>query len=87
MQVYKIVTGKDDVLADTWFNLTGPSPERATRLTSDPLNIRRQNPRIDIRKNFFSNLVVDSWNSLPSEVKNSANAKVFKQNIESLNIR
>ena len=85
VQVYKIVAGKEDVESSTWFNLTGPAPDRATRLTSDPLNIRKQNPKTDIRKNFFSNRVIDNWNRLPSFVKTSKNVNVFKQHIRRLN--
>ena len=85
VQVFKIVAGKEDVRSSTWFSLTGPAPDRATRLTSDPLNIRKQNPKTDIRKNFFSNRVVDNWNRLPSYVKNSRNVKEFKNHVRRLN--
>ncbi len=45
---------------------------------ADPLNVMIPAARLDIRKNFFSVRVCDKWNSLPSEIKNSANVKIFK---------
>ncbi len=49
-----------------------------TRQAADPLNAKIPAARLDLRKNFFSVLVCDKWNSLPSEIKNSENVKSFK---------
>ena len=83
-QVYKIVNGRDDVKCDTWFELVGPNPGRATRHTQDEFNIRKKFPRLDIRKYFFTNRVVDEWNSLPSSVKTSKSVAIFKKQIANL---
>ena len=83
-QVYKIVHEKDNVKCDTWFELVGQNPTRATRLTQDERNIRKKFPRLEIRKHFFSNRVVDEWNSLPSAVKQSKSVSVFKKQIAEL---
>jgi hypothetical protein len=43
------------------------------RVGSRWLPIRKGNQRaarLEVRRNFISNRVVDSWNQLPSEVKN-----------------
>jgi hypothetical protein len=32
-----------------------------------------------VRRNFFSNRVVDSWNQIPSEMKNARNVGMFKR--------
>ena len=84
VQVFKIVRGKDNVSRSTWFDLIGPAPARLTRLTQDPLNIKKQIPRLEVRKKFFSNRVVDTWNALPSDVKLSQTVKIFKKHIERL---
>lgn len=62
----------------TWFTLVGDNPARITRDTSDPLNIVRQVARTEIRRHFFSNRVIDHWNSLPSEIKMSRSVFSFK---------
>ena len=79
VQTFKIVRGFDDVSASTWFNLMGDNPTRVTRNTVDPLNIVRKNPRTEIRRNFFSHRVIDSWNSIPSELKNVSSIFTFKK--------
>ena len=85
VQSFKIIRGFDDVKATTWFTLVGDTPHlRLTRNTSDPLNIVRQNPRTEIRRSFFSNRVVDTWNSLPSDVKHSKTITMFKSRVREL---
>ena len=44
----------------------------------------RKNVRTELRRNFFSNRVVEQWNSLPSEVKMAKNVKIFKHEMEKL---
>jgi hypothetical protein len=53
LQTFKIVKGKDDVKLETWFELVG-ARDRATRATADPLNMRIPAPRLEVRRNFFS---------------------------------
>ncbi len=62
IQSYKIVTGKDTVNNETWFKsvtVTG----RATRSAADSLNLRPKARRLDTRRNFFSQRVVN-WNNM-----------------------
>jgi len=61
LQAYKIMTGKDKIdrkqffqLADSIYGLRGHS-----------LKIRKHRPNLDIRKHFFSQGVVNTWNELP----------------------
>jgi hypothetical protein len=82
IQAFKIIRGFDDVESDTWFDLVGQDPTRITRHTQDPLNICRKNPRTEIRRNFFSNRVIDTWNNIPSEIKNSRSVAMFKTYVE-----
>ena len=76
------MNSKDDVKCETWFDLMGPDPARPTRLTGDKNNIKKKFPKLELRKQFFSNRVVEDWNMLPSEVKLSKNVKTFKKYIE-----
>ena len=41
----------------------------------------KQRSNLEIKKHFFSDRVVDKWNSMPSEIKNARDVKKFKNNI------
>jgi ribonucleases P/MRP protein subunit RPP40 len=84
VQTFKIIRGFDKVDLTTWFTLVGDNPARITRDTSDPLNIVRQVVRTEIRRHFFSNRVIDHWNSLPSEIKLSSSVHSFKFHITNM---
>jgi hypothetical protein len=60
-----------------WFTMASDS-ERVTRQSADPLNIRPGSPRLDIRRYFYSQRVVESWNNLPLDIKKSVSVKAFK---------
>jgi hypothetical protein len=77
VQVFKIVTGNDMVKSDSWFKLADCS-ERLTRSTADPLNLRPQAARLEVRKNFFSHRVIEDWNRVPPELKRARTVKSFK---------
>ena len=78
LQTFKIIHGVDDVRSETWFNTVGSGEHRLTPLTADPLNLIPSRSRLELRANFFSQRVVNLWNSLPGEVKNARNPKMFK---------
>jgi hypothetical protein len=77
VQVFKIVTGNDMVKSDSWFQLADGS-ERLTRSKADPLNLRPQAARLEVRKNFFSHRVIEDWNRVPPELKRARTVKSFK---------
>jgi hypothetical protein len=75
-EMYKIMTGKSAVEPNIWFervNRNGVLTRQA-----DPLNVKISAARLELRKNFFSAHVCEKWNNLPSEIKNSVNARSFK---------
>ena len=78
IQVWKILHGKDDVVAGTWFRMTSAKHFMGTRQSSDILSISKPKANLEMRHNFFSLRVVNEWNSLPSNVKNSVSLDVFK---------
>lgn len=84
LQTFKIVHGMDRVNRDTWFKMAAEHSQRVTRLSADPLNIQPQTFNGDIRKNFFSNRVVETWNNLPSDIKASRNVQQFKSKYDKL---
>ena len=80
-QAFKVIRGFDQVDRGTWFNLVGHNPGRMTRATSDPLNIVRKECRLDIRRHFFSNRVVEHWNALDHDTKNANSVASFRNKI------
>ncbi len=38
-------------------------------MAADPLNVRQEASRLDIRKQFYSQRVVDGWNKEPTDIK------------------
>jgi len=78
LQTFKIMRGFDNVDSATWFQRVDTSV-RTTRSAADPLNLRAQPARLDIRRNFFSNRVIEPWNLVPSELKNARTVGFFKR--------
>lgn len=75
--VHKILQGKGGLKTGTWFDLAENSV-RVTRAGSDPLNIKVKHGRLDLRRNFFSIRVIESWNQIPKEVKCIKNCENFR---------
>ena len=76
-QVYKILTDKDSVEKERLFTMANVLG-RATRTTEDPLGLRQNNARLEIRKNFFTQRVVSSWNNILCELKSVRTVQAFK---------
>ena len=76
--VYKTMTGKDNTDPSTWFRPAADGP-RQTRNAAGPLNVRANHGRLDIRRNFFSVRVTDSWNRIPCGIKLLKTVKGFKE--------
>ena len=75
--VYKILHGKEDIDPTLLFTMAGTG-ERATRSTTDPLNVRIQHGRLDCRKYFYSVRETEPWNGVPTDIKNSRTIGSFK---------
>ncbi len=53
--------------------------ERRTRSIADSLiNLRAQAARLEVRKNFFPNRVVEDWNKIPASLKKRYCDEKFK---------
>ena len=53
-----------------------------TRLTSCKQNLKLNSCNLDIREYFFSQRVVNMWNSLPDDVKESTTLNMFKNKLD-----
>ena len=50
-----------------------------SRGNAHPLSLKQQNARLEVRRNFFSQRVVDSWNKIPAVIKDTKNVNSFKR--------
>ncbi len=78
IQVFKIVHGYDHVDSAHWFkHVSGDI--HSTRATRDSLNLAQSRSRLDLRRNFFSQRVVEHWNRVPPLIKRAKNIASFKR--------
>ena len=77
IETYKIMKGIDKIEARELFPLAGE-----TRPRGHGLKIRGSRFRTELRRNFFTQRVVNVWNSLPSEAVEATSLDVFKARIE-----
>jgi hypothetical protein len=77
LQVYKILTSKDKVEGNQWFEMAATG-EQQTRATAARMQIRIPANRLDVRKHFFSQRVQGAWNKVPEEIRRSTTTQAFK---------
>ncbi|BHF63829.1 hypothetical protein SprV_0200682400 [Sparganum proliferum] len=53
-----------------------------TKLRGHPLKLRVTGAKLDIRKFFFSNRVIEAWNALPADVVMSSSVEAFKRKLD-----
>ncbi|BHF73593.1 hypothetical protein SprV_0401667500 [Sparganum proliferum] len=53
-----------------------------TNLRGHPLKLRVTGAKLDIRKFFFSNTVIEAWNALPTDVAMSTSVEAFKRKLD-----
>ena len=84
IHMYRIMTGKDDLKSTTWFQLMAETDGGAnTRAAAGHLNdLSANNCNLDVRRNFFSQRVVQSWNSLPDRIKMAQTVNMFKKSVD-----
>ena len=84
--VHKIMHGKGQLDHSCWFEKAADG-QRATRNSADPLNLRVNHGRLEIRRNFFSVRVIESWNKIPSDLKSETKNAVFRSKYKTLRAR
>ena len=70
IQAYRVLTGKADVYPNIWFTLYQPAEDKIiTRQAGGHLNLVPHQWKGEVRQNFKSMRLVETWNKLPSSVK------------------
>jgi ribonuclease P/MRP protein subunit RPP40 len=82
--MFRIMTGKDKVDPSLWFRMPIPRGGAAsTRQNTEFLNVEKPlRSNWELRRNQFSQRVVDDWNLLPDWVKQATSVNSFKNNID-----
>ena len=83
IETFKIIRGHNNVEKSTWFQNVRIDGTQ-TRNSSIPDNLKKTQSKTDIRKNFFSVRVINSWNELPNDLKTDSSVKNFKKNYDKL---
>jgi hypothetical protein len=81
IEVYKILTGKENIEYGSFFQLA--SSEREMR--GHELKLYHRRSRLDIRKFSFSQRVVKVWNKLPQHVIEAPTVNSFKNRLDGTN--
>ena len=75
-ETYKIMKGMDRVGVERFFLL-----RKDSRTRGHSLKIKGERFRTELRRNFFTQRVVNLWNSLPVEVVEAASLNIFKTQV------
>ena len=92
IETFKIIHNIEDIDPSKFFSFSSNNHNYATRqatvISEDVIipsfGLVKGPSRIELRMNFFSQRVVNSWNALPSTVKNSESVNAFKNNYDNL---
>ena len=75
--VHKIMHRMGGLEPETWFERA--DEHRSTRSAAEPMGLNKVFGRTELRKNFFSERVIDPWNSIPADLKATAKTENFRQ--------
>jgi hypothetical protein len=78
LQMYKIASGAGQLDEEGWFR-PPPAAAARTRHYADPLNVRPNHGRLEIRRQFFSVRAAEQWNGVPAPIKRARTAAAFKR--------
>jgi len=80
IQVFKILKGVDKLDYSNFFEI-----QSSSRTRGHNYKLVKHRSRLDIRKNFFSQRVVNVWNSLPQVVVDADSVNSFKNRLDKFN--
>ena len=77
IQAFKIIKGIDKVNMNKFFTLNVRGSTRGNRF-----KLSKKRTRLELRRNFFSQRVVNAWNKLPDSVVDASSVNAFKQALD-----
>jgi hypothetical protein len=77
IQVYKMIKGIDKVKSAKFFTFNVNSRTRGHRF-----KFEKKRSRLELRKNFFSQRIIDVWNKLPVNVVEACSVNAFKNELD-----
>ena len=77
IEAFKLLKGIANIDYSLFFKLSGDSKVRG-----HTYKIVKNSFRLDVRNNFFSNRVVDTWNELPQYVVDAETVNSFKARLD-----
>ena len=77
IEVYKMLNGYTSLVNEHFFTFTSQRHDVITRSSTNK-NLVSEKCRLDIRKNFFPNRVVQFWNQLPLDIREAESVNSFK---------
>ena len=77
IQAFKIIKGFDKVDSTKFFTFSTLSSTRGHRF-----KLSKKRTRLELRRNFFSQRVVNTWNKLPNRVVDVVSVNAFKQALD-----
>jgi ribonucleases P/MRP protein subunit RPP40 len=77
LMMFKLMHGYGQLDEESWF---APPPPAAARMRrhADPLNVRPNHGRLELRRNAFSVRAGEAWNLVPPAIKRARTATAFK---------
>jgi hypothetical protein len=79
IQTFKFMNGFDKVNYNRFFSLNTDN-----RTRGHSLKLGKSRSRLDVRKNFFSQRVVNKWNKLPQSAVDAETVNNFKNRLDKL---
>jgi len=77
IEVFKILTDRENVDKNQFFTLS-----EFSHLRGHSLKLSKPRSTRQVRQNFFSQRVIDTWNKLPSDVISSTSVNMFKNKLD-----
>lgn len=78
--MYKLMKGLLNVSYENFFEL------KNTATRGHSLTVKKSKFRLDVRKHFFSNTVINSWNYLPEPVISAQTVPIFKKLLHTVDL-
>jgi len=75
--LFVILPGKEKINSDQLFQKA-----TTTELRGHSLKLYKKSSRLELRKHFFSQRIVDQWNKLPDDVVSAATISSFKKRLD-----